>query len=74
MQRRGEVTLGYVLEWLGQQKGSPFFVWFHLWTPTTRTIPRTVSQPISNAPYNGELPTWTMLSVSCLTICVARSA
>src|SRR5258708_16786051 len=32
MQRRGEVTLGYVLEWVGHQKGGPFFLCFHLST------------------------------------------
>ncbi len=31
MQRRGEVTLGIALEWIGQQKGGPFFLWLHLW-------------------------------------------
>src|SRR6201987_4886081 len=31
MQRRGEVTLGYVLEWLGHRQKGPFFLWFHLW-------------------------------------------
>src|SRR6201993_545472 len=30
MQRRGEVTLGFALEWIGQQKGGPFFLWFPL--------------------------------------------
>jgi len=31
MQRRGEVTLGHVLGWLGKNKQGPFFIWFHLW-------------------------------------------
>ena len=31
MQRRADVTLGFALEWVGQQQGSPFFLWVHLW-------------------------------------------
>jgi choline-sulfatase len=53
MQRRGEVTLGYVLEWVGQQKGGPFFLWFHLWDAHD---PYNPSEPFRsrfpNTPYN----------------------
>ena len=54
MQRRGEVTLGYVLEWLGQQKGGPFFVWFHLWDAhDPYNPPEPFRSRFLNAPYNG---------------------
>jgi arylsulfatase A-like enzyme/Flp pilus assembly protein TadD len=54
MQRRGEVTLGYVLEWLGQQKGSPFFLWFHLWDAhDPYNPPEPFRSRFPNAPYNG---------------------
>jgi len=54
MQRRGEVTLGYVLEWLGQRKGSPFFLWFHLWDAhDPYDPPEPFRSRFPNAPYNG---------------------
>ena len=54
MQRRGEVTLGYVLEWLGQQKGGPFFLWFHLWDAhDPYSPPEPFRSRFPNAPYNG---------------------
>jgi arylsulfatase A-like enzyme/Flp pilus assembly protein TadD len=54
MQRRGEVTLGYVLEWLGQQKGGPFFLWFHLWDAhDPYNPPEPFRSRFPNAPYNG---------------------
>src|SRR5215831_13922864 len=54
MQRRGEVTLGYVLEWLGQQKGSPFFLWFHLWDAhDPYNPPEPFRSRFPKAPYNG---------------------
>jgi len=54
MQRRGEVTLGYVLEWLGQQHGSPFFLWFHLWDAhDPYNPPEPFRSRLPNAPYNG---------------------
>jgi arylsulfatase A-like enzyme/Flp pilus assembly protein TadD len=54
MQRRGEVTLGYVLEWLGQQHGSPFFLWFHLWDAhDPYNPPEPFRSRMPNAPYNG---------------------
>ena len=54
MQRRGEVTLGYVLEWLGQQKGHPFFLWFHLWDAhDPYNPPEPFRSRFPNAPYNG---------------------
>ena len=54
MQRRGEVTLGHVLEWLGQQKGSPFFLWFHLWDAhDPYNPPEPFRSRFPNAPYNG---------------------
>jgi len=53
MQRRGEVTLGYVLEWLGQQKGSPFFLWFHLWDAhDPYNPPEPFRTRFPNTPYN----------------------
>jgi len=54
MQRRGEVTLGYLLEWLSQQRGSPFFVWFHLWdVHDPYDPPEPFRTRFPNAPYNG---------------------
>lgn len=54
MQRRGEVTLGYVLDWLGQQHGSPFFLWFHLWDAhDPYNPPEPFRSRFPNAPYNG---------------------
>ena len=54
MQRRGEVTLGYVLEWLGQQKDGPFFLWFHLWDAhDPYNPPEPFRSRFPNAPYNG---------------------
>jgi arylsulfatase A-like enzyme/Flp pilus assembly protein TadD len=54
MQRRGEVTLGYVLEWLGQQKGGPFFLWFHLWDAhDPYNPPEPFRSRFPKAPYNG---------------------
>jgi arylsulfatase A-like enzyme/Flp pilus assembly protein TadD len=54
MQRRGEVTLGYVLEWLGQQKDGPFFLWFHLWDAhDPYNPPEPFRSKFPNAPYNG---------------------
>jgi arylsulfatase A-like enzyme/Flp pilus assembly protein TadD len=54
MQRRGEVTLGYVLEWLAQQKGRPFFLWFHIWDAhDPYNPPEPFRSRFPNAPYNG---------------------
>ncbi len=54
MQRRGEVTLGYVLEWLGQQQGGPFFLWFHLWDAhDPYNPPEPFRSRFPKAPYNG---------------------
>jgi choline-sulfatase len=54
MQRRGEVTLGHVLEWLGQQQGSPFFLWFHLWDAhDPYNPPEPFRSRFPSAPYNG---------------------
>jgi choline-sulfatase len=54
MQRRGEVTLGHVLEWLGHQQGSPFFLWFHLWDAhDPYNPPEPFRSRFPNAPYNG---------------------
>jgi choline-sulfatase len=56
MQRRGEVTLGHVLEWLGQQKGSPFFLWFHLWDAhDPYNPPEPFRSRFPGAPYNGSI-------------------
>ena len=53
MQRRGEVTLGHVLEWLGQQQGSPFFLWFHIWDAhDPYNPPEPFRSQFPNAPYN----------------------
>jgi arylsulfatase A-like enzyme/Flp pilus assembly protein TadD len=54
MQRRGEVTLGYVLEWLGQRKKGPFFLWFHLWDAhDPYNPPEPFRSRFPKAPYNG---------------------
>jgi arylsulfatase A-like enzyme/Flp pilus assembly protein TadD len=54
MQRRGEVTLGHVLEWLGQQQGRPFFLWFHLWDAhDPYNPPEPFRSRFPSAPYNG---------------------
>jgi len=50
MQRRGEVTLDHVLEWIPRQQGGPFFLCFTYGTHTTRTIHRTLPQPVSRGP------------------------
>jgi arylsulfatase A-like enzyme/Flp pilus assembly protein TadD len=56
MQRRGEVTLGYVLEWLGTQQGSPFFLWFHLWDAhDPYNPPEPFRSRFPGAPYNGSI-------------------
>jgi arylsulfatase A-like enzyme/Flp pilus assembly protein TadD len=53
MQRRGEVTLGFVLEWVGQQKGGPFFLWFHLWDAhDPYNPPEPFRSRFPNTPYN----------------------
>jgi len=53
MQRRGEVTLGFALEWIGQQKGGPFFLWFHLWDAhDPYNPPEPFRSRFPNAPYN----------------------
>ena len=54
MQRRGEVTLTQVLEWLGQQPGSsPFFLWFHLWDAhDPYSPPEPFRSRFPNTPYN----------------------
>ena len=54
MQRRGDVTLGHVLEWLGQQQGSPFFLWFHLWDAhDPYNPPEPFRSRFPGTPYNG---------------------
>jgi arylsulfatase A-like enzyme/Flp pilus assembly protein TadD len=56
MQRRGDVTLGYVLEWLGQEKGKPFFLWFHLWDAhDPHNPPEPFRSRFPGAPYNGSI-------------------
>ena len=56
MQRRGEVTLGHALEWLGQQKGSPFFLWLHLWDAhDPYNPPEPFRSRFAGAPYNGAI-------------------
>jgi arylsulfatase A-like enzyme/Flp pilus assembly protein TadD len=56
MQRRGEVTLGHVLEWLGQQQGNPFFLWFHLWDAhDPYNPPEPFRSRFPGAPYNGSI-------------------
>ena len=54
MQRRGEATLGFVLEWLGQRKKGPFFLWFHLWDAhDPYNPPEPFRSRFPKAPYNG---------------------
>ena len=54
MQRRGEVTLGFALEWLKQKKDGPFFLWFHLWDAhDPYNPPEPFRSRFPNAPYNG---------------------
>jgi arylsulfatase A-like enzyme/Flp pilus assembly protein TadD len=54
MQRRGEVTLGYVLEWLGHRQKGPFFLWFHLWDAhDPYNPPEPFRSRFPNQPYNG---------------------
>jgi len=54
MQRRGEVTLGHALEWMGQQQGSPFFLWFHLWDAhDPYNPPEPFRSKYPKEPYNG---------------------
>jgi len=56
MQRRGELTLGHVLEWLGQQQEGPFFLWFHLWDAhDPYNPPEPFRSRFPNAPYNGAI-------------------
>lgn len=56
MQRRGDVTLGHVLEWLGQQQGRPFFLWFHLWDAhDPYNPPEPFRSQFPNAPYNASI-------------------
>jgi arylsulfatase A-like enzyme/Flp pilus assembly protein TadD len=54
MQRRGEVTLGFVLEWFGQRKKGPFFLWFHLWDAhDPYNPPEPFRSRFPSQPYNG---------------------
>ncbi|HEV2196506.1 MAG TPA: sulfatase-like hydrolase/transferase [Candidatus Acidoferrum sp.] len=54
MQRRGEVTLAFVLQWLALQQGGPFFLWFHLWDAhDPYNPPEPFRSRFPNAPYNG---------------------
>jgi arylsulfatase A-like enzyme/Flp pilus assembly protein TadD len=56
MQRRGEVTLEHALEWLGQQKGGPFFLWLHLWDAhDPYNPPEPFRSRFPAAPYNGAI-------------------
>jgi len=56
MQRRGDVTLGHVFEWLGQQQGRPFFLWFHLWDAhDPYNPPEPFRSRFAGAPYNGSI-------------------
>ncbi|HXH68550.1 MAG TPA: sulfatase-like hydrolase/transferase [Candidatus Limnocylindrales bacterium] len=56
MQRRGEVTLGFALEWLGQQKGGPFFLWLHLWDAhDPYNPPEPFRSRFPNTPYNADI-------------------
>jgi arylsulfatase A-like enzyme/Flp pilus assembly protein TadD len=56
MQRRGDVTLGHVLEWLGQRRGKPFFLWFHLWDAhDPYNPPEPFRSRFPGAPYNGSI-------------------
>jgi len=54
MQRRGEITLTHTLEWLGQQRGAPFFLWFHLWDAhDPYNPPEPYRTRFAGDPYNG---------------------
>jgi len=56
MQRRGDVTLGLALEWLGQQQGGPFFLWLHLWDAhDPYNPPEPFRSRFPGAPYNGSI-------------------
>jgi arylsulfatase A-like enzyme/Flp pilus assembly protein TadD len=56
MQRRGDMTLGRVLEWLPKQQGSPFFLWFHLWDAhDPYNPPEPFRSRFPGAPYNGSI-------------------
>ena len=57
MQHRGEITLTHTLEWLGQGKGAPFFLWFHLWD--------------AHDPYNPPEPYRTRYAGSPYNACIA---
>jgi arylsulfatase A-like enzyme/Flp pilus assembly protein TadD len=54
MQRRGEVTLAHVLEWLGRNSQRPFFLWFHLWDAhDPYNPPEPFRSRFPKAPYDG---------------------
>ena len=54
MQRRGEVTLGHVLDWLGKNKQGSFFLWFHLWDAhDPYAPPEPFAKRNPGAPYDG---------------------
>jgi arylsulfatase A-like enzyme/Flp pilus assembly protein TadD len=54
MQRRGEVTLAHVLDWLGKNSQAPFFLWFHLWDAhDPYAPPEPFRSRLSGQPYNG---------------------
>jgi choline-sulfatase len=56
MQRRGEVTLGHALDWLGHQQDTPFFLWFHVWDAhDPYNPPEPFRSRFPNAPYNGAI-------------------
>jgi len=56
MQRRGEVTLDHVLEWIPRQQGGPFFLWFHLWDAhDPYNPPEPFRSRFPGAPYNGSI-------------------
>jgi arylsulfatase A-like enzyme/Flp pilus assembly protein TadD len=56
MQRRGDVTLAHILEWLGQRQGKPFFLWFHLWDAhDPYNPPEPFRSRFPGAPYNGSI-------------------
>jgi choline-sulfatase len=45
-----------VLEWVGQQKGGPFFLWFHLWDAhDPNKPPQPFRSRFPGAPYNGSI-------------------
>ena len=54
MQRRGEATLDHALQWLGEKKGAPFFLWLHLWDAhDPYNPPEPFRTKFAGAPYNG---------------------